>query len=45
MLKDNLSYQKNEDASVDVNLLSKDQELNFSNKIEDDDETDLKDQI
>lgn len=34
-------YQKQEDAlaeALDVNLTSKDMELNFSNKIEDDDE-------
>jgi hypothetical protein len=38
-------YQKTEDdigATLDVNLLSKDMELNFSNKNEDDDELEMK---
>lgn len=42
LLKDNTTtYQKVEEtysSTNDVNLLSKDQELNFSNKNEDDDE-------
>lgn len=45
MLKDNAGYQKQADAlgeNNEVNLLSKDQEVNFSNKMEDDDEMDLK---
>jgi hypothetical protein len=38
-------YQKQEEemgAAMDVNLLSKDMELNFSNKNDDDDELDMK---
>lgn len=38
-------YQKQEEeigAAMDVNLLSKDMELNFSNKNDDEDELDMK---
>jgi hypothetical protein len=45
LLKDNSMYQKTEDeigSTLDVNLLSKDMELNFSNKNEDDDELETK---
>ena len=45
LLKDNSMYQKTEDdigATLDVNLLSKDMELNFSNKNDDDDEIEMK---
>lgn len=45
MLKDNATYQKQADAlgeNNEVNLLSKDQEINFSNKIDDEDELDIK---
>ena len=38
-------YQKNEEeigTALDVNLLSKDMELNFSNKNDDDDELEMK---
>lgn len=45
MLKENSMYQKQEEIAnenMDVNLLSKDMELNFSNKNEDDDELDMK---
>jgi len=38
MLKDQTGYMKGEDRSGDVNLLSKDQELNFSSKNEDEEE-------
>jgi hypothetical protein len=45
LLKDNSVYQKQEEeagAAMDVNLLSKDMELNFSNKNDDDDELEMK---
>lgn len=45
LLKDNSMYQKAEEelgAALDVNLLSKDMELNFSNKNEDDDDLEMK---
>ncbi len=45
MLKDNSMYQNKEEdagAALDVNLVSKDMELNFSNKNEDDDELEAK---
>lgn len=45
MLKDNATYQKQADTlgeTNEVNLMSKDQEINFSNKIDDDDEMDIK---
>jgi len=44
-LKDNSVYQKQEEeigAAMDVNLISKDMELNFSNKNDDEDENELK---
>jgi hypothetical protein len=43
LLKENSMYQKQEEevgATLDVNLLSKDMELNFSLKNEDEDELD-----
>ncbi len=45
LLKDNSMYQKTEEeigSALDVNLLSKDMELNFSNKNDDDDELEMK---
>lgn len=44
-MKDNSVYQKQEEeigAAMDVNLISKDMELNFSNKNDDEDENELK---
>ena len=45
MLKANQVYQKSEEDENDVNLTSKDMELNFSNKNEDEDELDSKPEI
>jgi hypothetical protein len=45
MLKENAMYEKQEDSSMetnDVKLLSKDMEVNFSNKHDDDDEIETK---
>lgn len=43
MLKENAMYQKEESAeSNDVNLISKDMEVNFSNKQDDEDDLDAK---
>ena len=43
MLKENAGYQKQEeDVATDVNLVSKDMELIFSNKNDDDDELEAK---
>lgn len=43
-MKDNSAYQKQEEdmgAAMDVNLISRDMELNFSNKNDDEDELSL----
>ena len=42
MLKKNGEYENKDDDNYDVNLTSKDQEVPFSGKYEDDDELDTK---
>mmetsp|Transcript_27646 Transcript_27646/g.26666 ORF Transcript_27646/g.26666 Transcript_27646/m.26666 type:complete len:176 (+) Transcript_27646:593-1120(+) len=42
IMKDQTTYQKGEDKLGDVNLVSKDQELNFSNKNEEEEDGDMK---